>query len=145
MPRSKTKEPRIVEAVGRTSENIGVKIQLAVSLLDQLKAAAKRHGNSFNAEAANRLSKSFAEEEAFGGEDGRRLLYLVTAAFVLAGKAAAGNREISQWITNPKAYAAGMFGVLEALLIAQPGVSFETCNSQIESIRGRIATRLLAK
>jgi hypothetical protein len=123
----------------------GVKIRLATSLVAQLETAAKKHGNSFNAEAAKRLGKSFAEEEAFGGKPGRDLLYFLTSAFVLAGNSAAGGRGINQWIKEPKAYARAMFGVLEALLIAQPGVSLETCMMQIESMKGRIATRLLGK
>ena len=127
----------------RKPDVVGVKVRLAASLVAQLEAAAKKHGDLFNAEAAKRLGKSFAEEEAFGGEDGRRVLYFLTSAFVLAGQAAAGNRETSRWMSDPKAYAAGMFGVLEALMIAQPGVSLETCNLQLASMKGRIATRLL--
>jgi hypothetical protein len=129
----------------KNKDVVAIKIRVAASLLAQLEVAAKKHGNSFNAEAAKRLGKSFAEEEVFGGEDGRRVLYFLTSAFVLAGKAAAGNRETSKWMSDPKAYAAAMFGVLEALMIAQPGVSLETCVLQLESMKGRIATRLLGK
>jgi hypothetical protein len=124
---------------------VGVKIRLAASLVAQLEAAAKKHGDSFNAEAAKRLGRSFAEEDAFSGEAGRQVLYFLTSAFVLAGNAAADSREISQWITQPKPYAAAMFAVLEALMTAQPGVSLTTCMMQLESMKGRIATRLLGK
>jgi hypothetical protein len=129
----------------KSKDVVGVKIRLAAPLLAQLVAAAKKSGNSFNAEAASRLGKSFAEEEALGGEVGRRMLYFITSAFVLAGGRAAGDRKISLWINDPKAYAAAMFGTFEALMIAQPGVTPETCNMQIESLKGRIATRLLGK
>jgi hypothetical protein len=127
----------------RKPDVVGVKIRLATSLVAKLEAAAKAHDNSFNAEAAKRLGKSFAEEEAFGGEDGRRVLYFLTSAFVLAGSSAAAGREINQWIKEPKAYTAAMFAVLEALMTAQPNVSVETCEMQIASMRGRIKTRLL--
>jgi hypothetical protein len=129
----------------RKPEVVGVKIRLATELVSRLETAAKKRKVSFNHEAASRLGKSFAEEDAFGGEEGRRLLYFIASAFLLGGRGASGGREISQWINEPKAYAAAMFGVLEALMVAQPGVSLETCELQIKSLRGRIATRLLAQ
>src|SRR5262249_17379049 len=110
---------------------VGVKIRLATSLVDQLEAAAKKRGTSFNLEAATRIGKSFAEEAQFGGEDGRWLLYFITTAFILAGNREAGKREISEWIKEPKAYVAAMFGALEAMMVAQPKVSFEACEKQI--------------
>jgi hypothetical protein len=94
----------------------------------------------------SRLGKSFSEEAAFGGEDGRQIMFFLTSAFILAGNAAAKNRNVSQWKADPKAYAAAMVGVLEAMLSNQPpGVSIATINTQLESIKGRIATRLLGK
>lgn len=130
----------------RKPDVVGIKIRLGTELVSRLEAAAKKRKPeiSFNHECAARLGKSFAEEDAFGGEDGRQIMYFLTSAFILAGNAAAKGRNVSQWKADPKAYVAAMAGVLEAMLSNQPpGVSITAINTQLESIKGRVATRRL--
>jgi hypothetical protein len=124
---------------------VAVKIRLAQSLVDKLEAAAKQHGDSFNAEAAKRLGKSFAEEEAFGGEKGRGLLYLMASAFVTAGERAAGGRKLSSWIKEPEPYAAAMSGVIYALIMGQPDATLHKCLAQLDGVKGRIASHFVNK
>jgi hypothetical protein len=129
----------------RKPDVVAIKIRIAASLVDKLEAAAKQHGNSFNAEAAKRLGKSFAEEEAYGGEKGRELLYLMASSFVVAGDRAAGGRKLSSWIKEPGPYAAAMSGVLYALIMGQPDATLETCLKQLASVKGRIASHFANK
>jgi len=124
---------------------VGIKIRLATDLISQLEAAAKKHKISFNHEATRRLGLSFGEEKAFGGEEGRRLLYFIATAFVLGGNRAAQGRKLSAWIKDPDAYTAAMFALLHALMIGQPGATLERCLLQVESLKGRVATHFSNK
>jgi hypothetical protein len=141
------KESKVMSRLSHR-ESIGVKIRLAPSLLAKLEAAAKakKEGQSTNAEIAQRLGKSFAEEEAFGGPEGRQMLYFLATAFMAAGERAAGNRKISQWIKDPECYIAGAFAVLEALLIYLPrNVPLETIKSHADSMARRVITQRLGR
>lgn len=129
----------------KAKEIVQAKIRIAADLQSQLEAAAKKHKISYNAEAAERLAKSLAEEAMVGGEEARRRLHSITNAFMFAGTNAAGGRKLSSWINEPKAYSAAMFSVIEALMIGQPEVTLEKCHLQIESRRGRIATHFSNK
>ena len=134
---------------------VGIKIRLAAELLANLEAAAKKSGRSFNAEAVARLGQSFAEEKAFGGEAGRRLLYFVTTAFVFAGEGyyyaqqlkapPSSGPKVSVWINDPQTYAAAMMGAIEALILGQPDATVENCMLQLKSLAARIQTRFINK
>jgi hypothetical protein len=139
---------------------VGVKIRLAASLVAQLEAAAKKTpGRSFNAECAMRLGRSFGEEEAFGGEAGRRLIHFLAAAFVFAGERYYCDRinpkhktppgetlDASLWIDEPEAYDAAMMSVTEQLMLhRQPGVTPEKVRLQLMSLKMTAATHFANK
>src|SRR5262249_26836908 len=141
------------KAMGRPRKKdiVGVKFRIPVSLVGLLEesAAKRKPVQSMNAEAVSRLNKSFAEEDAFGGEDGRRLLYFIASAFIHAGKSEAGKRRVSEWIGEPRAYVAAMFGTLEAMLVAQANVSREKLDKQMklmaELLQASVASKRRAK
>lgn len=137
---------------------VGIKLRMATELLSELEAAAKKSRHSFNAEAVARLGRSFAEEKAFGGEAGRRLLYFIATAFVFAGeryyrdsikpkqKTPPGEAlDVSLWIDEPEAYAEAMMNVIEQLMLHQPGLTLEKCVLQVKSLESYIATHFLQK
>ena len=142
----------------KKSKPVQFNVRLASELVENLKKAAKQKGVSLNAETVERLGKSFAEEAAFGGEAGRRLLHFIATAFVFAGERYYRDRinpeqktrpgealDISLWINEPEAHAAAMLSAIEALMLHQPGVTAEKCRLQLLSLDGRIATRFLNK
>lgn len=133
-------------------------VRIAAELRDSLNRAAKQNGVSLNIETAKRLGGSFAEEKAFGGEAGRRLLFFIAAAFVFAGerfyrdhisprqKTPPGELDVSLWIEEPEVHSAAMMNVIEQwMLHHQPGVTLEKCLLQVEDLKGRIATHFLQK
>jgi hypothetical protein len=134
---------------------VGIKIRLATELVSELEAAAKKRGHSFNAEAAIRLGKSFGEEEAFGGEAGRRWMHFITDTFVFAGERYYRDRiskepadkarksDVSLWIENPEVYAAAMMSVIQTLMLQQPKATEKKCMLQLKSLEGRIASHFL--
>jgi hypothetical protein len=123
-------------------DNVGVKLRLATSLVAKLEASAKRSGVSFNHEAVQRIAKSYAEENAFGGEEGRRVIYAIATAFIMTGTRAAGGRKPSAWLADAKVCDRALLAVVDALLTLHPGISSETLLIA-ESIKSRIASRLV--
>jgi hypothetical protein len=122
---------------------VQLNVRVASELRDDLTDAAKDSGASINVQAAKMLGRSFLEEKMFDGKVGREMAYFLADAFVRAGKAAAPDRKISQWINDPDVYVQAMFNVFEALMVRQPGITLKTCRMQIESLRGRIETKFL--
>jgi hypothetical protein len=135
---------------------IGIKIRLAAELISKLEAAAGKSGHSFNAEAAIRLGRSFAEEQTFGGEAGRRLMYFLATAFVHAGGNYHRNQlspkqkpppgegpNVSLWIDDPEAYQAGMMNVIEQMMFHQPDVTYEKCIEQWKVFSSVITTHFV--
>jgi Arc-like DNA binding domain len=123
---------------------VQLNVRVANELRDKLTKDAQRNGVSINIEAAKRLGRSYVEAEALGGEEARDLLHLMTKAFLLAGSRAAGGRKPSSWLTeNEDAYAAGVAAVLEVLLMGQPNAVLEKILNQIESLKGRVATKFV--
>ena len=126
-------------------KTVQLNVLVASELRDKLSKEAKRNGVSLNAEAAQRLGKSFAEEKMLGGEKGRRRLQSITNVFVVAGTSAASGRELSLWIDEPTAYSLAMFALIESAMLGQPDCTLDKCRMQIASLKGRIETHFLNK
>jgi hypothetical protein len=143
----------------KPKEIVQVKIRLHSSVVSQLKAAAKKSGHSFNAEAAIRLGKSFGEEAMFGGEAGRRWMHYIATMFVFAGeryyrdyirpKQATNKADerpnVALWINDPKVYQVAMMHVIEELMINQPEITYEKFKAQVLSLDGWGATHFINK
>jgi hypothetical protein len=130
---------------------VQLNVRVADKLRDKLTKEAKKNGVSLNVWAAMKLGQGFAEEEAFGGDAGRRLLYHLATAFVFAGeryyrdhsKARHETPDVSKWIDTPEAYTAAMLSATQALMLQQPSATLEKCLMQLKSLKGRIATHFL--
>jgi hypothetical protein len=107
---------------------------------ERLEAAASTNGRSLAQEVEVRLERSFTEEGALGGPDMRRLAYLMISAFATAGRLSAAGKE--HWIDDPMCYRAGLVGVVDALLIGLPDATLEDVAILIESLKGRLLTRI---
>jgi hypothetical protein len=129
----------------KKKKTVQLNVLVASELRDRLSKKAKRHENSLNAECAKRLGEALAVEDMLGGEEARRRLQAMTDVFVAVGNRAAGDRKFSQWVTEPTAYSAAMFALIESVMLGQPDCTFEKCRMQIESLRGRIATHFANK
>lgn len=127
----------------KKSRPVQFNVRVASELRDSLKRSAKKNGVSLNVEAVRWLGRHLAEEAMLGGEEARERLQFITNTFVLAGSSAAGGRKLSSWIGEPTAYSAGMFALIESLMLGQPGATLEKCRLQIESLKGRVATHFV--
>ena len=56
----------------------------------KLTVVAQANGNSLLRETEQRLASLFAEDELLGGPEGRRVVYSMGTAFLLAGQYSAG-------------------------------------------------------
>jgi hypothetical protein len=117
---------------------IQTKIRISADVKSQLEAAARRNKNTFNAECASRIGKTFAEERVFGGPDGRHIVNLLASSFMFAGQRAAGDRKTSQWINDPAVYREAVLGVLKTLEAHRPaGLSDRDWIWLLESAKNR--------
>jgi hypothetical protein len=127
-----------VPAKARKRNNVTIRMR------DELKArveqAASAQQRSISEEIETRLASSFAEEAGFGGADMRRVAYLMASAFATAGRLSAAGKP--DWINDRDCYRAGLIGVVDALLIGLPDASAEDAALIIESLKGRLLTRL---
>jgi len=89
-----------------------------------------------NAEAVERLDRSFDNDKDWGGVELHNIARVMAAAFERGGQRGAHSRNHpewspSQWINDPFCYEAAISGVRDALLIAQP-VPYESNNPDEE-------------
>ena len=122
------------------SDTVQLKVRMKEPLRAALEEASERRGVSMNAEIVQRLERSFTEEESLGGPGMRRLAYSMIVAFTRAGRLRAGGKE--NWIDDPDCYRAGVFGVVDALLIGM-NVPPQEVDLAIESLRGKLMSRVL--
>lgn len=136
----------------REDATIELKVRMKEPLRRQIEHAAKDRGISMNAEAVSRLERSFdaanlvreAVDHALGGPDLRGMALSMITAFASAGQRSAGaDVPPRQWMQQPDAYRAAVVGVLDALLKEMPEASDEQTALMIESLKGRLLTRIL--
>jgi hypothetical protein len=125
----------------KETETVQVGLRVKESLRVALEQAASERGVSMNAEIVRRLERSFAEELAFGSAELRRVGYLMASAFAMAGQFNAGDKQ--DWIKDRDCYRAGLIGVVDALLIGLPDATHEDAALIIESLKGRLLTRMM--
>jgi predicted transcriptional regulator len=122
----------------------GTRVALGLKVTPEIKRrldqAARKSGRTQSQQAELMIERSFAEEDGFGGPEMRRLAYLMTAAFATAGRLRAGGKP--NWIEDSGCYRAGMFGVIDALLIGLPDATAEEIAAEIEGLKGRLLTRI---
>jgi hypothetical protein len=105
-----------------------------------LEQAAAQQGRSINSEIAARLEESFNDERALGGPPMRWLVTLVVAAFTVAGRLRAPGDPDP--LRNREVYKSGMFAAIDALLAALPDATPEEVAQEIETLEGRLLSRV---
>jgi hypothetical protein len=122
-----------------------IKTRLREPLRAKLERAAKRHGVSMNAEIGDRLERTFRQEDAFGGPDGRLRAHLMLSAFNTAGQRQARDKRITgAWTDDPECYLAASFAAIDALMNGAPGtLDLDTAMVYVESFKQRLAARIV--
>jgi hypothetical protein len=129
----------------RGARRVSLGLRVTADVKRQLDAIADKHGRSQSQEAEQRLEQSFAADAAHGGEEMRFLMQLMAGAFGFAGQRLAPGKSPSEY--DPETYRECVKAVVQALADAHPGAlgDLEDIHLFAESIKGRLATRLVAR
>jgi len=90
-----------------------------------LENAARKRGVSLNTEMVERLARTLAEDETYGGPEIHTMARLMAAAFLQGGRVGAMQRQHpgwgpAQWMRDPWCYATAVGTVLDTLEAHQP-------------------------
>jgi len=111
-------------ARAKASKIVQVKARMREPLRARLEAVAKGRGVSINSELVDRLERSFAKDDAFGGLAIANMARLMAAAFLQGGQHAAQAQyphwRPTQWIHNSDCYDAAVKAVVRALNSMRP-------------------------
>ena len=104
---------------------VQLKARMREPLRARLEAAAKRRGVSLNAELVDRVERSFAKDDAFGGLVIANMARLMAAAFLQGGQRTAHesnhpNWRPAQWVHNADCYDAAVKAVVRVLRSLRP-------------------------
>lgn len=132
---------------------VDLKVRMKEPLRAAIENAAANNGVSMNAEAVNRLQRTFSEDDVFetslGGPEMRQKVELMISAFGHNGHLMAqalGHPEWSarDWMNDPQCYRSAVRGVLRALIVAQPNHGWEKNEVylEVDGLKGEIATWL---
>lgn len=144
-----TKARKVKKKVGRPAGRRPVlALRVDQGLYDRLSAAAAAHPTpaTLAQEATDRLEASFRlrdiTTEIFGSDDLRAINIAMFAAFDAGGNL---NASDGSWIRNdPDSYREAMVRVIETLVSMAPdGVRLEDVDLLLQSVKGRIATRMI--
>jgi hypothetical protein len=108
----------------RASKIVQLKARMREPLRARLEATAEKRGVSLNAELVDRLERSFAKDDAFGGLTIANMARLMASAFLQAGQHAAHAKyphwRPAQWIHNSDCYDAAAKAVVRVLKSMRP-------------------------
>ena len=135
--------PRKAKAERVTQPRYPLNLRMNAALREQLVAAAGVTGRSLTQEATARLARSFDQDLVFGDSEIRRVTIAMALAFELAGRHRSGSK--SGWTRDRDAYRAGMFGVIDALLIGMPDVTDEEIKIEIGGLKSSLLSRILRR
>ena len=115
-----------------------------------LENAAKKRGVSLNTELAERLARTLAEDETYGGPEIHNMARLMAAAFLQGGRVGAMQRQHPEWgpvdwMNDPWCYATAVGTVLDTLEAHQPRLGFEEGKPGDEPARPRDLYRKMAR
>jgi hypothetical protein len=138
---------RPTRAPRRGERRMSLGLSVTAGIKRRLDAAANKHGRSQSQEAERRIEQSFAQEDAYSGEEMRDIATLMAATFVFHGRLIArGNSPPSEWLHDRFIYLDCIKAVTETLLFRlQPSVTEDEIVLFVESLKGRVATRFYAE
>ena len=122
-----------------------VKTRLREPLRARLERAAKHRGVSMNSEIVDRLERSFARDEDFGGPQGRVRAHLALLAFNAAGARWAREQGVSgTWEDDPVCYLVAALAAADALMTGAPeGLDIATLSLHVGSFKSRQMGRII--
>jgi hypothetical protein len=129
----------------RKPKAVQLNVMVGADVRETLRQKAEQRGVSLNAETVRRLGKSLREEDVFGDEETRDVVYAIAAAFVRAGAREAAKGEKSLWINQPTAFDAATAAVLDTLLAMRPGLSLDNLGTLIKALERQRRNYLLNK
>jgi hypothetical protein len=135
--------PRKANAERAAQPRYPLNLRMNAALRDQLEASAKTSGRSLTQEASARLTRSFDQDAAFGDPEVRRVAIAMAVAFDLAGRYHSDGKP--GWTRDRNAYKAGMFGVIDALLIGMPDATDEEVAVEIAGLKSALLTRIMQR
>ena len=110
-------------------------------LRNDLEAAAADSQRSISEEIEHRLEDSFHCDQWFSSPELRRIVFLMTDSFVLAGEQWAGEAPKGAWVKDRGVYRHAAVAAVEALLLGMPNASKEDIVILFEAVKGRILSR----
>ena len=115
-----------------------------------LETAAKNRGVSLNSEMAERLARTLAEDETYGGPEIHTMARLMAAAFLQGGRVGAMQRQHPEWgpahwMNDPWCYATAVGTVLDTLEAHQPRRGIEAGMPADEHARPQDLYRKMAR
>lgn len=107
------------------SATVDLKVRMKEPLRARIEAAAKERGVSMNAEAVDRLERSFATDDQHGSPQVANMARMMVSAFVAGGQMAAAEdgrpwSAPAEWIFDAAAYEAAAGQVLYMLAMFHP-------------------------
>jgi len=109
-------------ATRKLSATVDLKVRMKEPLRARLEKASAKRGISMNAEAVDRLERSFNEDDSWGGPEILNMARLMAAAFIRGGQGARHPQKAApaDWINDPAFYEVAAETVYLALIAAQP-------------------------
>lgn len=121
----------------KRTATVELKVRMKEPLRAKIEKAAKRRGVSMNAEAVDRLERSFSRDDIWDGDATlRNMALIMAAAFARGGERGAHSRKHPEWspadwLNDSFCYEVAATAVGEALKLAQP-VRYESNNPDEE-------------
>lgn len=132
------------------SPTADIKVRMREPLRAAIEAAASVNSVSMNAEAVDRLQRSFDEQALFASQDTRVWAILMAREFHKAGVAAAAHRDVDQadkvWMSDPDALLSASHSVMRALirdLARLPKSDPEMILMVIDQLKAELANELV--
>ena len=115
-----------------------------------LEHAARKRGVSLNPEMVERLARTLAEDETYGGQEIHTMARLMAAAFLQGGRVGAMQRQHpewgpAQWMSDPWCYATAVGTVLDTLEAHRPARGREQATAVGEQARPPDLYRKMAR
>ncbi|SJM33126.1 hypothetical protein [Mesorhizobium delmotii] len=123
------------------SPTADLKVRMKEPLRAKIEAAAAAKGVSMNAEAVDRLDRSFDDDTLFGSSVVRNWAIRLAHTFHDAGSRDEQMDQSSSWMRDPDALAKATYVAMQSLitdLARNPGVSFETAEMYVNELRAHL-------
>jgi hypothetical protein len=135
--------PRTANAISEAGRRYPLNMRTTAALRAKLDAAKAASGRSLLQEVERRVERSFEQDELFGGPEGRRVVYEMGTAFLLAGQFSAGSDvPVREWLRDSAVCATALASAVDALARTLPAFdNDDALKLLVNAIIGRLAGR----